>query len=332
MTRHHFFAFFVLAVVACGPAETLPPPNDAGTPTSDAGETCDGVCAPGLPVGAFGPYLLWKGKEADAPDCSDVPGSLGNAFTGYGYPDGMLVCGPCKCAPSIGSCELPATLTTAAASCADNGPSVEHLSFDPPADWTGTCTAENAISAGKLCGGVPCVQSVTIAPLTMTQGGCLPIEPPDVKPPPAMTIFARGCGLVLGPACPADPGRCVPAAPGPEFKHCIAFLGSWSFSECPPSYPNRNIFYPDPDPTCSPCACDAPVGSSCTGSIKVSAASACSPPLLPAISLNEKDATCVDLPPGSALGSKSATAPSYHGGSCTPSGGVPDIAVFCCQP
>ncbi|MEO5732023.1 MAG: hypothetical protein ABI134_08280 [Byssovorax sp.] len=332
MTRYHSFAFFVLAVVACGPAEILPPPSDAGTPTNDAGETCDGVCLPGPPAGWFGPYLLWKGKEADAPDCLDVTVSPGIAFTGYTYPSGTPLCGPCKCAPPIGSCELPATLTTAAASCADNGPSVEHLSFDPPADWTGTCTAENAISAGKLCGGVPCVQSVTIAPLTMTQGGCLPIQPSDVKPPLELTILGRACGLGMRPACTAGPGLCMRAAPGPEFKQCISYLANSGFSECPPTYPNRNIFYPDPDPSCSPCACDAPVGSSCTGLIKVSAASACSPSLLPAISLDAENATCVDLPPGSALGSKSAMAPSYHGGSCTPSGGVPEIAVFCCQP
>ena len=331
MMRYYFFAFFVLAVVACGPTGTLPPTSDAGTPTSDAGETCDGVCVPGTPVGWFGPYLLWRGKEADAPSCIDVTGENGNAFTGYGYPPGTTLCGACKCAPSIGSCELPPTLTAAAASCADVGPGVERLSFDPPADWTGTCTAENAIPAGKLCGGVPCVQSVTIAPLKMTQGGCLPIEPPDVKPPLDLTIFARGCGLGLVSAFSSGFERCVPAAPGPEFKQCVSYLGESGFSECPPTYPDRNVFYPDPDPSCSPCACDAPVGNGCTGSITVSATSACSPPLPPGISLDQKAAKCVDLPSGSALGSKSATAPSYHGGSCAPSGGAPDAVVFCCQ-
>lgn len=334
MTRYHLFASVVLAVVACGPAETLPN-NDAGASTNDAGETCVGVCVPGLPAFWEGPYLLWTGDEADAPRCSDVAGGLSEAYTGYGYPDGSIICGACTCAPPSGSCELPATLTTAAASCAGNSPSVAHLSFDPPNDWTGTCTAENTVPAGTLCGSVACVQSVTIAPLTMKQGGCLPIETPSVKPPPP-SAFARACGLGLAPSCTQSTGVCVPAAPGPEFKQCIGFRldsqGESGLSKCPPSYPNRNVFYKGDPLSCTPCACDAPVGSHCTGSLDLSAKSACNPPLVPTIYLDAKEATCVDLPPGSALGSKSATEPDYSPGKCQPSGGKPLGTVFCCQP
>ncbi len=331
MTSSHLFAFFVLAVVACGPTEPLPPNNDAGTSTNDAGERCNRACVPDLPAFWYGPYLVWTGDEADAPPCSEVAGGLGEVFTGHGYPAGANLCGTCTCDPPNGSCELPATLTTAAASCAGDNPSVAHTSFDPPAAWTGACTVENAIPAGKLCGGVPCVQSVTIAPVTMKQGGCLPIKTPNVTPP-ASTRYARACGLGSAPACTVSPGVCVPAAPGPEFKQCIAFLGETALSKCPAGYPNRNIFYQEGSISCSPCACDTPVGSSCSGSIVVSPDSACGPPLFPEISFNGKDTTCADVPPGSALGSKSADAPSYHGGSCTPSGGTPLAAVFCCQP
>ena len=331
MTRYYFFGSFVLAVVACGPEETLAPNNDAGTSTNDAGEPCNGVCVPGRPASWDGPYLLWTGDEADAPRCSDIAGGFYDAYTGYGYPDGSILCGACTCAPPSGSCELPTTLTTAAASCAGDSPSVAHLSFDPPNEWTGTCTTENAILAGKLCGGVPCVQSITSAPLTMKQGGCLPIAAPNVQPPSTST-FARACGFGVAPGCTSSPGVCVPNAPGPEFKHCISILGDSEYSECPSKYPNRNVLYSKPTPSCTPCRCDAPIGSYCTGSIEVSAKSTCSPPLLPAISLNEKDATCTDVPPGSALGSKSASAPNYHAGSCTPTGGKPLGTVFCCQP
>jgi hypothetical protein len=332
MMSSRLSVFFVFAVMACGPKETLPPTNDGGTLTNDAGETCNGVCLPVRPVSWDGPYLLWKGNEADAPHCSDLPGKLDEVYTGHGYPDGTTLCGACTCASSIGSCDLPATLITAAASCADISPSVAHLSFDPPTDWTGTCTTEKAIPAGKLCGGVPCVQSVTIAPLTMTQGGCLPIEPPSLKPPPPWKTFARACATGGGQACTATPGVCKPAAPGPDFKQCIAIIGESGLSECPPKYPDRNVFYQGDTPSCSSCACDMPIGSGCSGSIVVSAGSACSPPLLPAISLNEKDATCTDLPPGSALGSKSASDPQYSPGHCEPSGGKPLGTVFCCQP
>jgi hypothetical protein len=166
----------------------------------------------------------------------------------------------------------------------------------------------------------------------MKQGGCLPIEPPDVKPPPAATTIARACTATGIRDCAAGTGLCVPAAPGPEFKQCISHDGESELSDCPHAYPNRSVFYPNPTPSCSPCACDTPIGSYCSGSIVVSAGSTCSPPLLPAIPLNEEDAICADLPPGSALGSKSASAPSYHGGSCAPSGGKPLGTVFCCQP
>jgi hypothetical protein len=332
MMRSRIFAFFVLAVVACGPAETVPPNNDAGTSTNDAGETCDGVCVPGRPANWDGPYLLWTGDKADAPNCADIDGGLNQAYTGHGYPDGTILCGTCTCNPPSGSCELPATLTTAAASCADDNPSVSHLSFDPPADWTGTCTAENAIPAGKLCGGVPCVQSVTIAPLTMKQGGCLPIETPTAKPPPAWTTFARACGAGLAPACTATTGVCVPPAPGPKFKQCIVRGIEVDSSMCPSDYPNRNVFFQEDTFSCSPCACDTPIGSGCSGSMVISVNSACTPPLLPAIPIDEKDATCTDVPPGSALGSKSTGAPSYHGGTCAPRGGKPLGTLFCCQP
>ena len=332
MTRYHFFASFVLVMVACGPTETLAPNNDAGTSTNDAGKMCAGVCLPGPRPGWDGPFLLWTGKEADAPSCDDVAGGLGEVYHGYGYPAGTPLCGVCTCAPPSGSCELPTTLTTAAASCADNSPSIAHLSFDPPADWTGACTAENAIPAGKLCGGVPCVQSITSAPLAMKQGGCLPITAPNVKPPLASAIFARGCAGDWGPACTGSYEVCKPPAPGPEFKQCIFHEGDTAYSQCPPEYPNRNISYPDPTPSCSPCACDAPMGSSCFSSIEVSAKSSCSAPLLPTILLHEEGATCVDLPPGSALGSKSATALDYSPGKCEPSGGKPVGVVFCCQP
>ena len=36
--------------------------------------------------------------------------------------------------------------------------------------------------------------------------------------------------------------------------------------------------------------------------------------------------------PEMALGSKDASKPSYQPGSCEPTGGIPDVMVFCCQP
>ncbi len=163
------------------------------------------------------------------------------------------LCGACTCAPPAGSCKLPTSLTTAAASCAGDNPSVAHLPFNPPADWTGTCSTENRIPAGKLCDGVPCVQSVTSAPLTMMEGGCLPITAPQIKPPLASAIFARGCLGDRGPGCAGISDLCKPAAPGPEFKQCIFHAGDTGYSGALPRTRTETFFTqspPLPAPLC----------------------------------------------------------------------------------
>ena len=326
-----FAACLLIAEVGCGPAETLPPPIDSGTP-DDAGEPCPGhgLCAPGLTEDWRGPVILWTGPEADAPPCP--PGAGFEVYSGHADPDGPP-CGICKCAPATGSCALPATLTAAAASCAGDGSGVAHTSFDPPASWDGTCTDANAIPAGKLCGGAPCVQSVTIAPLTLTQGGCLPIHEPPQGPPPTWKTFARACSNASFPsACGSNASVCAPPAPGPDFKICVHYRGKPSKITCPSEYPDKHVFYPSPDPLCSPCACEEPTGSTCSGSISLFQNGTCGAPPVASASIDAKGPTCVNVPPGSALGSAEASAPSYSAGSCAPSGGAPESRVFCCLP
>src|SRR5512132_2935004 len=146
-----FAAVFAIAGVGCGPAESLPPPIDAGTPI-DAGDSCpgNGLCVPGPPGSWLGPVILWTGPVVSAPPCP--AGAEAEIYTGYADP-GVPPCGTCTCGPATGSCALPATLTAAAASCAADGSGVTHTSVDPPASWDGTCTDMNPIPAGKLCGG-----------------------------------------------------------------------------------------------------------------------------------------------------------------------------------
>ena len=277
------------------------------------------------------PALVWMGAEADAPPCSAVPGAPFEYYTGYGDPEGPP-CGACKCETPSGSCELPATLTAAAASCAGDGSGVAHTSFDPPASWDGTCTTSNAIPAGKLCGGVPCVQSVTVAPLTLKQGGCLPIEPAN-HPPPIWKTFARACVRNSGiHDCGTEIGACAPQPPSAEFRICTLRTIESASLDCPSGYPDKSIFYDDPVPYCSPCACGIPDGGFCTGSISLFQDGACGAQPLHVVDVDAKGPTCADVPPGSALGSKTASDPSYSGGYCTPSGGAPSVTVICCIP
>jgi hypothetical protein len=314
---------------------------DAGTPSADAGQACAEICLPPPSALWDGPYLLWTGDEADAPRCSDFPGDLREIYTGHGDLDAPTHCDACACAPPTGSCALPATLTASAASCTDDGPGVAHTPFDPPPKWEDTCTSANAIPPGKLCGGVPCVQSVTIAPLTLKESECLPIQPPDVQPPATWKKFARACTNGLAPSC--GWGRlCVPPVPEPQFKQCISIDGNAAHSACPPEYPNRNVFYDffTDSRSCPACACEAPVGSTCTGSITMFSDSACGVPVNSTVPLDATGTSCTDIKPaGSALGSKSASTPIFTPGQCapkldsteaqlaTPGGAV----IWCCQ-
>jgi hypothetical protein len=278
--------------------------------------------------------------EATAPLCPSVAPS--ESFTGHGNLIVPEVCTTCVCEPPSGSCELPATLTASSAICPGDGSGVTHTSFDPPASWGGTCTATNAIPAGKLCGGVPCVQSVTIAPLTMKQGACTLIETPHVPAPPTWGMFARACIAAQPPLpqCTAQEAVCSPASPGPEFKQCVSLLyPNPDEVKCSPDYPNRSVIYQDfvDQRTCAPCSCDAPDGGTCTGSISVFKDSTCKAPLFATLEINATDAPCVDVPPGSSIGSASASERSYMPGKCPVIGGTLGKISFtlpriiCCQ-
>jgi hypothetical protein len=310
---------------------------DAGTPTNDAGESCAGVCLPPAPNLWAGPDLVWMGDEADAPPCPAVADYEG--FTARRPPAGQPCATECTCASPVGSCAGPATLTAAAASCNDDGPGVMHSSFSPPPSWDGTCTAVNAIPPGKDCGGVPCVQSVTIGPLTVTESSCLPIETPSVPPPPWGT-FARGC-FAPGVTICAVTGVCVPVAPAPEFKQCIMKEGNPAALDCPPSYPEKSVFYENfvDNRYCTPCTCGASEKSICVGSIGLFSDAACGALLgSTTLAIDATGPACVDIKPaGSALGSKSASVPTYKPGNCPVTGGNKgqiDAAitrVICCQ-
>jgi hypothetical protein len=330
MKRARFPAVFLLAAGSCGPVETFPPHVDAGPPVTDAGEACDGVCVPRPPTYWIGPLLAWMGDEAAAPLCP-AP-MLFESYTAHGYLDGPIHCDACTCGPTSGTCEPSAKVTAAAASCAKDGPDVEHTSSDPPATWTGLCNGENAIPLGKLCGGVPCVQSVTIGPVTANETGCLPIANTNASPPP-WNRFVRACTPTSShPSCAAFDEVCVVAAPESEFKQCIFSFGKPAELKCPPSYPDQNVFYDSDTPRCAPCACEAPTGNGCTGDLKLFQDGSCNTPLGASIPLDGKGPVCVDVPAGSAVGSKKATVSGYQPGSCKPSGGVPEGAIICCQP
>jgi hypothetical protein len=122
---------------------------------------------------------------------------------------------------------------------------------------------------------------------------------------------------------------------------CISQVGD---SDCTgpalAPYTEKHIFYDSYQDirTCSPCTCGSPSGSTCSATISIYTDGACST-LAYSTTVNSSGPACHDLPAGSPLGSKSATAPTYAPGTCAPGGGMPmgtvtplDPTTFCCIP
>lgn len=157
------------------------------------------------------------------------------------------------------------------------------------------------------------------------------------KLPYGWATVARTCRGATSGSCGAPDEVCAPPAPA-GFEQCLFQSGD---ADCPVTYPVRHTFYStfDDSRDCTPCACGAPVGSTCMTMLSTFTDGACSSPL----SSNTIDATgptCLDvMPSGQALGSKQASAPVYAPGVCQASGGQPvgnavpaEPTTFCCLP
>jgi hypothetical protein len=301
------------------------------------GAGCSGQCLPLGPADWLGPALLWMGnQESEAPECPPAS-PVGSTFV-FNDLNAPKICDTCKCDAPSGSCALPVTLTAAASACVGDGPNIPHTSFDASTGWSGSCTAASAIPANQKCNGVNCVQSLTIAPLTLMEAPCaVTAEPVASKLPYTWGAVARTChGSAFGP-CGSPAEVCAPPAP-PGFEQCLVHDGD---RECPDSYSQKHVFYYGFEDTraCTPCACSTPIGSTCSAFVSVFKDGACSAPVV-AATVDATGSACLDvMPSGQALGSKLATAPVYVPGVCQVSGGEPvgtavpaEPATFCCLP
>lgn len=327
---------------ACGPfdAGDSADASDAEADGPPPKPTCDGECIVRAPNGWDPPSLVWIGPESDAPPCPEAALRVG--FEGHAGLSAPHVCGACACAPPSGSCEMPTTITASSTPCPGTDPGAVQTPFDPPPGWSGACTDHDALSMGKLCDGVPCVQSVTIGPLTVNETGCAPTQvASSFVPPPTWSTFVRSC---IG----EPPGRCEkslhvcvpPTATG--FHQCIFQKGDndCSSSELMP-YTEKHVFYKSLEDTraCSACACGAPFGGACSANISFYDDGTCSTVASTSKYVDSSGALCIDQIPGTALGSKSAREVRYTPGTCFPSGGDPvgsiqpsNAATFCCIP
>src|SRR5262249_31414349 len=124
-----------------------------------------------------------------------------------------------------------------------------------------------------------------------------------------------------------------------SFSICVSRQSDDTSVICPPGYSNPVVFYGSVADTrsCSACSCSPAQGSTCSSSVTIYADSTCSAQL-GSIVVTSPASVCLSFPPGSPLGSKKATTPTYHAGSCQASGGVmsgslelKEPATFCCQ-
>jgi len=310
---------------------------EAGAPEGGT-SSCDGTCAPLPPAGGWeGPFLFSLSPEGTAPPCPAEAPIV--AYQGHdGLLDSPTSCGTCACSTPSGTCAPPLTLTASSTPCVDT--SGMTASFNGPAVWDGACTAQGCISPTPSCSQALSVQSLTAAPLVLTEQGCMPttVVAQDVSMA-GWTNAALACrGMPTeGFGC-SDPGQtCVPAAVPPEFSLCIHHEGDVA---CPSSYSDKHVVYAgvDDQRTCSACACGAPVGGTCTAALSVFKDGVCSVPLFGTFPISSLKSSCVDLvPAGLPLGSKTVTALAYQAGNCMPSGGEPSGTVeaafastFCC--
>jgi len=307
---------------------------DPATCTPDAGADadamgCAGTCVPVPKEGWTGPVLVATAPGLGLAEC---PQGTKEVYFGWADPGPSLQplkCPACSCDAPESSCALPTSWDVQAEICQTPTPAV--ASFDAPPGWDGSCTAANAIPADKLCGGVPCVRSLSVDPPLLVEGECqAKIEktndPPVIKFGDDPWILsgeaARACQWEHAPAsCTSDDDISVPYLDSP-FKICAFKEG---VSECPEAWKgaSRQIFYKQitDNRRCSDCGCSPPEGGSCVAEIRVYSDNACSDQKLHTFIDSANGKGCDNLIQGIPLGSKEAAIVAHTPGACQPQGG-----------
>lgn len=299
----------VLLVLGCGDPD--PCVKNPGM-CQDAGNgTCTGQCAPNVGKPFYGFALLWWGTEgATPPACPPVamypyPGWLD-------APPTTLTCGECSCTPSKALCVPPEHMIANTGTC----PGTSKASFDAPSGWDGTCTAMSPVSSADSL--------ATAQAQVVEEAGC---EAQGGSPTEMHGgTIAQAC--FAGTFPPGDCGTpgdlCVyPNVAG--FSVCVQSSGD---VDCPSTWPKKHLFFDNHD-TCK-CSCGDPTGESCSTKLTVYSDSACSQPLGSVMLSSDQPQACLDLPPGSMLGSKSATPPVYQAGICEPKTVKTKTTTMCC--
>ncbi|MEZ4297015.1 MAG: hypothetical protein R3B70_18765 [Polyangiaceae bacterium] len=304
-----------------------------GTPTTTTAETvCDGECHVWKSFVFEGLSMYWIG-EGTPPECPESAPEMGSLVHADPKPV-PYICPTCSCAPS--GCAMPDSTDVSAGTCAAGAPA--SLTWDSPG-WEGNCTADGAIPPGAMCSGIPCTQSITFGPPVIEP--CAPIAQGSEQPTePVWGLTAQECilGPLTGDGC-GESEACLPVPPS-GFSFCMYRWGDdLDPEDCPAQYPAffRMYFDHEDHRSCAPCTCSDPEGTECTALMSVFSDGGCKN-LIGAITLSSAVGDgCMDLVPGTALGSKTGSLTLSKPGTCTPRGGsvgevVPAMPVtLCCQ-
>lgn len=310
------------------------PPGEGGAggaPPTGGAATCEEDCvAP--PEGWSPPSLIGAGSFTGVPSCPELAPAEGISLYS-GLQAEPLFCSKCECAASPTGCSIPTEWHASAADCAGAAAAIA-TPWDGPPGWTGDCSA-GGIVAGAACAGEPCVQSLTVAAPTVTAGSCSPVAaPPPYAPPYSWARRARVCLPVEQGTCPEEPGRCFPP---PGFALCVHHPGD---VDCPAPYTAKELFHERAvdERACSACTCGAPAGNECTVLASAFQDGVCGVLAGALLVTSESGDGCVDVPPGLALGGKTAEIVATGDGACAPSGGEPagavkpmDPVTVCCR-
>lgn len=254
----------------------------------------------------------------------------------------QATCPVCSCQPPNGSCDLPTTLRAYYTDVCPAPANAPYHPFDAPMGWTGSCTPASPVPPDPSCVGNTCIQGVTIdPPIVKDPPACTPGIPTPMAPVPAH--WAKVVHICIGTMriC-GDDKYCI-TIPPPGFLSCLQSSLMPADASCPPSYPTKLLAYTGftDMSSCSPCACEAPVGSKCSTAVSIyTEKSDCTGPQQVLLVDSTKPACASVSPAGAGLLSKRADPAIYTPGSCAPSGGEllnpaePDEAgrrVLCCQ-
>lgn len=224
---------------ATGSEDCLNGTDDNGDGEIDCGDAnCQSshACVE-VPDGWVGPFVLQEGAPSGAAPCAaPFENEVYSGVSGFVGP--ASECSPCACDPPPVMCELQTLQLYASNSCGGGQKQVT------PSE--GMCDTEG-------------FDSIKGQPTTATVGSCAVLGGVQMGKDPSWNGGGRVCALpALGAGCTST-AVCAPSNSG---ALCVSQDGD---AECPTAFPNKHLYFDNPEDVkdtraCSACTCVNPTG------------------------------------------------------------------------